>query len=187
MALLAARPTGHQRAPRLRLLLDRHRNPPRLHAARGTAALGSMITLVVSLLAMASAVGSERSGPAPVSVVTRARKVERRVAIEEPVGHQLETGLGHRHDRPLLDPGHMVGPDHIPNHDISAFDATVGARPPRQAVRPRVLPWVVACGIPLFGIVRSHPQVLGGEQGSATHRGVVMHEGTDVGAWEQAI
>ena len=77
------------------------------------------------------------SRPKPVTVVMGARKVERRVSIEVPVRHQVETGFGHRHDRPLLDPGYVVRPDHVPHHDVGVVDVSVGTCPPRQAVRPR--------------------------------------------------
>ena len=56
----------------------------------------------------------------------RRRHVERRVAVEEADGPQLEPARDDRHHGPVLEARHVVRAEDVPEHDIGVLERAIG-------------------------------------------------------------
>ena len=79
--------------------------------------------------------------------------IQGRVAVEESPRLEPERGPVHRHHRPVLGPGDVVQPEHMPEHHVGALDGPVGGRPGGQASVAGAQVGELAAGPPLVVVV----------------------------------
>src|SRR5260221_461460 len=83
----------------------------------------------------------------PIAVIHRRRHVERRVAIEEANGHEVEPDRLDGHDGPVLRPGDVRDSERVPEHDVDVA-------PGQRAGRCRPRGGAVAAARPVPGVTR---------------------------------
>src|ERR671921_21166 len=116
-----------------------------------------------------------------LAVTVGGRHVERRVLVEEAKRLELEAGVLHRHDGPILEPYHVVCAERVPDDHVLILERTVLLDVLREAVA-RVLVGVGPCRVVFVLREPGRPEVFGREPGPACDRAVGLEEGQDVGA-----
>src|SRR4051812_43158320 len=84
-------------------------------------------------------------------------------------------------------PRQMVQSEAVPQHDIGVLYSAVPCSPGGQAVTARRLVDEFACGEPLLGMERCHPDLMLDETAAPTRRAVRCGEGLDRGPGFQLV